>query len=77
MIYICHIIYWDYVVTYMLTVGDDELAVGDDDNALSEVAEGEARVGVPGNSCGWATRDPASWVRSTGISEEHGNKNMT
>jgi hypothetical protein len=49
MIYICYIIYWDYMVTYMLTVGDNELAVGDDDNALSEVAKGEARVGVPGN----------------------------
>ena len=28
------------MVTYVLTVGDDELAVGDDDDALSEVAEG-------------------------------------
>jgi hypothetical protein len=50
MIYICRIIYWDYVVIYVLTVGDDELAVGDDDDVLSEVAEGEARVGVLGNS---------------------------
>jgi hypothetical protein len=65
------------MVTYVLTVGDNELAVRDDDNMLSEVAEGEARVGVPGNSCGWATHDLASWVRSTGISEERGNKNMT
>jgi len=50
------------VVIYVLTVGDDELAVGDDDDALSEVAEGEARVGVPGNSYGWATCNPASQV---------------
>ena len=38
----------------MLTVRDDELAVGDNDDMLSEVAEGGACVGVPGNSCGWA-----------------------
>jgi hypothetical protein len=77
MIYICCIIYWDYVVTYVLTVGDNELAVRDDDDMLSEVAKGEACVGVPGNSRGWATHDPASRVRSTGISGERGNKNMT
>jgi hypothetical protein len=29
----------------MLAVGDDELAVGDDDDASSEVAEGGARAG--------------------------------
>jgi hypothetical protein len=77
MIYICCIIYWDYVVTYMLTVGDNELAVGDDDHTLLEVAEGEAHVGVLGNSRGWATCDPACRVQSTGISGECGNKNMT
>jgi hypothetical protein len=76
MIYICHIIYWDYVVIYVLTVGDDELAVGDDDDALSEVAEGEARVGVLGNSHGWATCNPASQVRSTGTSEDRRNENI-
>ena len=64
------------MVIYVLTVGDDELAVGDDDDALSEVAEGEARVGVPGNSRGWATCDPASRVRSTGTSEDRGNENI-
>ena len=47
------------MVTYMLTVGDNELAVGDDDDTLSEVAEGEAHVGVLGNSRGWATCNPA------------------
>ena len=31
----------------MLTVRDDELAVGDNDNMLLEVAKGGARVGVP------------------------------
>jgi hypothetical protein len=51
----------------VLAVGDDELTVRDDDDASSEVAEGGARAGVPGNSRGWATRDPASRVRSTGI----------
>ena len=61
----------------MLTVGDNELAMGDDDDALSEVAKGEACVEVPGNSCGWAIRNLASWVRSTKISGECGNKNMT
>ena len=45
MIYICYIIYRDYVVTCVLAVGDDELAVGDDDDASSEVAEGEPRAG--------------------------------
>jgi hypothetical protein len=29
----------------VLAVGDDELAVGDDDDASSEVAEGGARAG--------------------------------
>ena len=61
----------------MLTVGDDELAVGDDNNALSEVAEGGARAGVPGNSCGWAMCDPASQVQSTSTSGDCGNKNIT
>jgi len=61
----------------VLTVGDNELAVGDDDDALSEVADGEAHMGVPGNSRGWAMRNLASWVRSTKISGECGNKNMT
>jgi hypothetical protein len=61
----------------VLTVGDDELAVGDDDDMLLEVAEGEARVGVPGNSCGCPTHNLASQVQSTGILGEHGNKNMT
>ena len=45
MIYICYIIYWDNVATCVLAVGDDELAVGDDDDTSSEVAEGGARAG--------------------------------
>jgi hypothetical protein len=37
----------------VLTVGDDELAVEDNDDALLEAAEPRERhVGVPGNSCG-------------------------
>jgi hypothetical protein len=51
--------------------------MGDNDDALSEVAKGGAHVGVPGNSHGWATCDPASWVRSTGTSGDCGNENMT
>ena len=43
MIYICYITYADNVVTFVLTVGDDELTVGDDDDASSEVA-GEGHV---------------------------------
>ena len=39
MIYICYIIYRNYLVTYVLAVGDSELAVGDDDDASSGVAE--------------------------------------
>ena len=39
MIYTCYIKYRNYLVTYMLTVRDSELAVGDNDNALSGVAE--------------------------------------
>ncbi len=35
------------MATCVLTVGDDELAVRDDDSALSEVAGGRACVGVP------------------------------
>ncbi len=39
MIYICYIIYRDYLVTYMLTVGDSKLAVGDDDDVSLGVAK--------------------------------------
>jgi hypothetical protein len=56
MIYICYIIYRDYVITCMLAVGDDKLAVGDDDDVSSEVAGGRACVGVPDSSRGWANR---------------------
>jgi hypothetical protein len=40
MVYICYIIYRNYVVICVLAVGDDEFAVGDDDDASSEVAGG-------------------------------------
>ena len=56
MIYKCYIIYRDYVITCVLTVGDDELTVGDDDDTSSEVARGRARVRVPDSLCGWANR---------------------
>jgi hypothetical protein len=45
------------MLQHVLTVGDDELAVRDDDDTLSEVAEGgHMRVSL-GNSCGWISRD--------------------
>jgi hypothetical protein len=47
MVYICYIIYWDSVATCVLTVGDNELAVEDDDNMSSEVAKGGAYAGRP------------------------------
>ncbi len=47
MVYICYIIYMDYVVICVLAVGDDELTVRDDDDTSEEVARGRARVGVP------------------------------
>jgi len=45
MIYICYTIYYDNVGIRVLAVGDDELAVRDNDDASSEVAAGEARAG--------------------------------
>ncbi len=40
----------------MLAIGDDELTVRDDNDVLSEVAEGgHVREGT-GNSCGWSSR---------------------
>jgi hypothetical protein len=52
MIYICYIIYRDYVITCVLTIGDDELAVGDDDDASSGVAAGRHVQEVSENSRG-------------------------
>ncbi len=43
---------------HVLTVRDDELAVGDDDDVSSSVAEGGAHAGVPGNSRGWVSGRP-------------------
>jgi hypothetical protein len=45
MVYICYIKYRDNVVICVLAVGDDELTVGDDDDASSGAAEGGARAG--------------------------------
>ena len=46
MIYICYITYGDYFAKCVLTVGNDELAMrDDDDDALSEVAETRAHAG--------------------------------
>jgi len=56
MIYICYITYGDYFAKCVLTVGNDELAVGDDDDASSEVAEGGHVWEGPGNSRGWTGR---------------------
>ena len=57
MIYICYIIYRDYLVTYMLAVGDSKLAVGDDDNTSSGVAE-VRHVQEARNSC---VDEPVAW----------------
>jgi hypothetical protein len=43
----------------VLAVGDDELAVRDDDDALSEVAEGGHVQEDSGNSCGQTSGNPA------------------
>ena len=56
MVYICYIIYSDYMMMCVLAVGDDELAVGDDDDTSWRLP-GEGHVqGCPGNSCGRAGR---------------------
>ncbi len=47
---ICYIIYRDYMITCMLTVEDNELAVGDNDNASSGVAMGRHMYEVSENS---------------------------
>jgi hypothetical protein len=52
MVYICYIIYRDYVMMCVLAVGDDELAVGDDDDASSGVAVGRHVQEVSENSRG-------------------------
>jgi hypothetical protein len=52
MVYICYIIYRDYVIICVLTVGDNELAVGDDDDASLGVAIGRHVQEVSENSCG-------------------------
>jgi hypothetical protein len=52
MVYISYIIYRDYVIICVLAVGDDELAVGDDDDASSGVAVGRHVHEVSENSRG-------------------------
>ncbi len=52
MVYICYIIYRDYVIICVLAVRDDELAVGDNNNAFSGVAIGRHVQEVSENSCG-------------------------
>ncbi len=56
MIYIYYIMYRDYVIMCVLTVGDDELAMGDNNNMLSEAA-GDGHVWeCLGNSHRWASQ---------------------
>jgi hypothetical protein len=55
-IHICYIIYGDYFAKCVLTVSNDELAMRDDDDTSSEVAEGGHVWEGPGNSCGWTGR---------------------
>jgi hypothetical protein len=56
MVYICYIIYLNYVIMCVLTVGDDELAMGDDNNTSSEAARDGHMRECLGNLCGWASR---------------------
>jgi hypothetical protein len=45
------------MLQHVLTVGNNELAVRDDDDASEEVAKGgQVQVSL-GNSCGWISRD--------------------
>jgi hypothetical protein len=52
MVYISYIIYRDYVIICVLAVGDNELAMGDDDDASSGVAVGRHVHEVSENSRG-------------------------
>ena len=58
MVYICYIIYSDYMMMCVLAVGDDELAVGDNDDTSSEVAVGRH---VPGGQRTHVDR-PVAWT---------------
>ncbi len=56
MIYIYYITYIDNMVTYVLAIRDNKLAVGDDNDVLSEVArEGHMQECLE-NLRGWASR---------------------
>ena len=48
--------YRDYVIMCMLTIGDDELTVGDNDDVLLEAARDGHMRECPENSYGWASR---------------------
>ncbi len=78
MIYIYYIIYQYSVATCVLAVGDDELAIRDDDNTLSEVAKDRARAGEL-RKLTWLDKQshPASWLQFTGIPVDRGNRKMT
>jgi hypothetical protein len=66
MIYICYIKYRNYLVTYVLAVGDGELTVGDNDDASSGVAE--VRHVQEAQKLTWTTQwhDPASRFQASG-----------
>ena len=57
----------------MLTVGNDELTMRDNDNASLEVAETRAHVGEFRTLTWMGKRDPASRLQFTGISSNHRN----
>jgi len=61
----------------VLAVGNDELAVGDDDDASLEVAETRARAGEFRTLTWMGKRDPASRLQFTGIPSDRGNRKMT
>ncbi len=77
MIYICYIIYKHYVITSVLTIGDDELVWETMMTHCWKLLRLWACVGVPRNSCGWhwETRKPGSGLLA--LPRDHGNKNMT
>ena len=52
MIYIYYIIYKHYVITSVLAVVDDKLAMRDNDDSSSEVAKGGHVQEVSEKSCG-------------------------
>jgi hypothetical protein len=73
MIYICYITYGDYFAKCVLTVRNDELAVRDNNDVSSEVAETRACAGEFRTLTWMGKRDPASRLQFTSIPSDRGN----